>query len=214
MGIVHELTQRESFRKRIGLDDKTPLLLFLGRINFKKGLDLLVSSFACVLEKIPEARLAIVGPDNEGYGSKVRRWCREQGIADKVFFVDHLGLEEVKQAYVGADVFVLPSYTENFGMTVVEAMACGCPVVISNQVNIWREIKEEGAGLVTGLHPFEISEAICKVITDRSAAKEMSRRGRMAAQKLYTWPRIVEQMMEVYRRLIAQQTGKRRRMNR
>lgn len=202
------LPGRGSFRRRIGLGEQSPLLLFLGRINFKKGLDLLVPSFALVLEKVPKARLAIVGPDNEGYGAKVRQWCREQGIADKVVFVDHLGPGEVKQAYVDADVFVLPSYTENFGMTVVEAMACGCPVVISDQVNIWREIKEEGAGLVTGMHPLEIAEAICKVIADRSAKKEMGRRGRMAAQKLYAWPRIVEQLTQVYQKLIEENAAK------
>lgn len=197
-----QLPQSEGFRQRIGLGSQTPLVLFLGRINFKKGLDLLVSSFARVLEKVPEARLAIVGPDNEGYGSKVRQWCREQDIADKVYFVDHLGLEEVKQAYVDAEVFVLPSYTENFGMTVVEAMACGCPVVISDQVNIWREVEEEGAGLVVGLDPAQIANAICWVLEDKDAAREMGLRGRVAAEKRYSWPRIVEKLTQVYKKLI------------
>jgi len=117
---------------------------------------------------------------NEGRGAKVRQWCREQGIADKVIFVDHLGPEEVKQAYVDANVFVLPSYTENFGMTVVEAMACGCPVVISDQVNIWREIQEERAGLVVGLEPGNIANSICRVLLDKDEAGGMGRRGRVA----------------------------------
>jgi glycosyltransferase involved in cell wall biosynthesis len=205
------LPSRGVFRNRIGIDFRTSLLLFLGRINFKKGLDLLVPSFAQVLEKIPNARLAIVGPDNEGYGVKVRQWCREQGIAEKVIFVDHLGLHDVIQAYVDADVFVLPSYTENFGMTVVEAMACGCPVVISDQVNIWREVQEEGAGLVVSLEPAQIADAICRVLEDKEAAREMGRRGRSAAERRYAWPQIVEQLTDIYRRLIAEKTAGRRR---
>lgn len=199
-----------SFRRRIGLEERRPLVLFLGRINFKKGLDLLVPSFVHVLEMVPEAWLAFVGPDNEGYGTKVRQWCREQGIADNVSFVDHLGPEEVKQAYVDADLFVLPSYTENFGMTVVEAMACGCPVVISDKVNIWREIQKEGAGLVFGLHPQEIANAICQVLLDKDIAREMGRRGRVAAQRHYSWPRIVDQMVQVYRKVIEEAAAKRR----
>lgn len=205
-----ELPTKGDFRKRLGMSEQTPLILFLGRINFKKGLDLLVPVFAFVAKRVPLARLAIVGPDNEGYGLKVRRWCREQGIADKVIFVDHLGPEQVKQAYVDADVFVLPSYTENFGMTVVEAMACGCPVVISDQVNIWREVQEEGAGVVVGLDPPQIADAICRVLGDKDAAKKMGRRGRRAAQRRYGWPRIVEQMTQVYRGVIEASAGRRR----
>jgi len=204
------LPARGFFRGRLGLNDKTPLVLFLGRINFKKGLDLLVPAFSQVLQEYPGARLAIVGPDNEGYGFKVRLWCGEQGITDKVLFVDYMGPEEVKQAYVDADVFVLPSYTENFGMTVVEAMACACPVVISDQVNIWREIQEEEAGLVVGLEPREIANAICRVLADKDAAKVMGSRGRMAAEERYAWPRIVEQLTEIYQGLIEDAAAKRR----
>jgi len=124
------LPARGLFREKIGLTDDVPLILFLGRLNFKKGLDLLIPAFASLRESIPDAHLAIVGPDNEGYGSKVRGWCRERSVEGNVTFVDHLPQDEVIQAYVDADVFVLASYTENFGMTVVEAMACACPVVI------------------------------------------------------------------------------------
>jgi glycosyltransferase involved in cell wall biosynthesis len=196
------LPPKGCFRRRINLNDKVPLVLFLGRINFKKGLDLLVPAFAQVVVKHPDARLAIVGPDNEGYGSKVRRWCKEQGIKDNVFFVDHLSPENVKEAYADADVFVLPSYTENFGLTVVEAMACGSPVVISDQVNIWRKVQEAGAGIVIGLDPCALAEAICRVLEDKGAAEVMGVRGRVAAEKCYAWPRIVKQMTGLYRELI------------
>jgi glycosyltransferase involved in cell wall biosynthesis len=209
-GSYKELPLRGAFRGSLGLSAQTPLVLFLGRINFKKGLDLLVPAFSRVVEQYPGARLAIVGPDNEGYGRKVRQWCEEYGIMNKVFFVDYLGPEEVKQAYVDGEVFVLPSYTENFGMTVVEAMACGCPVVISDQVNIWREVQQEKAGLVVQLDPSKIASVICRVLSDKDAAGEMGRRGRVAARRRYSWPRIVDQMTQVYWEVIEETAVRRR----
>jgi glycosyltransferase involved in cell wall biosynthesis len=155
-----------------------------------------------VTQERPEARLAIVGPDNEGYGAKVRQWCWEQGIAEKVIFVDHLGLEEVKKAYVDCDVFVLPSYTENFGMTVVEAMACGRPVVISDQVNIWREVREKGAGLVVPLNVDKLSNALVEVIGDRICANEMGRNGRTLVQDRFTWDKVVDRLTRVYEAIL------------
>lgn len=192
------LPAKGSFRNRIRLNENTPLVLFLGRINFVKGLDLLIPAFSQVLKEKPRARLALVGPDNEGYGRKVRQWCRELGIEDKVFFVDHLGPDEVRQAYVDADVFVLPSYTESFGMTVVEAMASACPVIISEKVNIWREVQADKAGLVTGLEPLLIADAICHLLTNKKEAEFMGLRGRRSAKERYNWPRIVEQLTQVY----------------
>jgi glycosyltransferase involved in cell wall biosynthesis len=132
----------------------------------------------------------------------VKCWCREYCIEDKVVFVDYLVHEEVKQAYVDADVFALTSYTENFGLTVVEAMACGCPVVISDQVNIWRKVKETGAGFVVPLNPCAVAKAICRLLADAVAAQAIGARGRIAAEKNFAWPRIVMQLTGVYRELI------------
>jgi glycosyltransferase involved in cell wall biosynthesis len=204
-----KLPSKGNFRRRIGLDFHSPLILFLGRINFKKGLDLLVPAFKSVSQKHADARIAFVGPDNDGYGADVRRWCREQCVHDKVFFIDHLGFEDVKEAYVDADLFVLPSYTENFGLTVVEAMACGTPVVISDQVNIWRDILASGAGLVVRLDIGELADAICLLLADKRSAEAMGARGRVSAQTDYAWPRIVEQLKQVYQELIETETTSR-----
>jgi glycosyltransferase involved in cell wall biosynthesis len=204
------LPAKSFFRRRLGLNANTPLVLFLGRINPIKGLDLLVPAFAQVLQKWPQARLAIVGPDNEGYGVKVRRWCCKQHIEDRVFFMDHLETGDVKKAYVDADVFVLPSYTENFGMAVVEAMACGCPVIISDQVNIWREVRDAGAGIVVKLDPGQIANAICRVLEKNEEAQTMGLQGRRAAKELYAWPRIIEKLTRVYQELIEEAAAKRR----
>ena len=204
-----KLPSKGNFRRRIGLDFHSPLILFLGRINFKKGLDLLVPAFKSVSQTHAEARIAFVGPDNDGYGADVRRWCREQCVHDKVFFIDHLGFEDVKEAYVDADLFVLPSYTENFGLTVVEAMACGTPVVISDQVNIWRDVLASGAGLVVRLDIGELADAICLLLADKRSAEAMGARGRVSAQTDYAWPRIVEQLKQVYQELIETETTSR-----
>ncbi len=198
------LPSKGEFRKSIGVDDQIPLVLFLGRINFVKGLDLLIPAFSHVVREVPSARLAIVGPDNEGYGSKVRQWCNEHRIQDKVFIIDILGSQEVKQAYVDADVFVLPSYTENFGMTVVEAMASNCPVVISDHVNIWREIQEEKAGIIVKLDPTSIAEAILFILNNQSEAKVMGNNGRIAAEKRYAWSKIADMLTVIYQNLIAE----------
>lgn len=190
------------FRARAGIPEHAPLVLFLGRINFKKGLDLLVPAFAQVLRAVPDARLAIVGPDNEGYGRSVRRWCNEQGIRSHTTFVDHLDPESVRQAYVDADVFALPSYSENFGMTVAEAMACRCPVVISDQVNIWREVKRAGAGQVTRLDIPEIADALTALLrSDEDTLHATGEAGRKLVKQQYTWAQISQQLTQVYETL-------------
>ena len=205
--IYKDIPLKGPFRRRLGLSDQTPLVLFLGRINFIKGLKLLVPAFSQVAQEYPNARLAIVGPDNEGYGAKVRRWCTEQRIEEKVLFLDYLEPVEVKQALVDADVFVLPSYTENFGLTVVEAMACKTPVVISDQVNICREVQTAGAGILVKLDPCALAKAISLILSDTSASQAMGDRGRDLAVKNYAWPSIVTQLTEIYQELIDERSS-------
>lgn len=196
-----QLPSPGAFRAAYGYEDE-PLVLFLGRLHFKKGLDLLIPSFHVVRLRNPGAKLAIVGPDNDGYGKKVQRWISEYGLNDAVRFIEHLDDVKVLQAYVDADVFVLPSYTENFGMTVVEAMACGLPVVISDQVNIHAEVEAAGAGLVTHCNVAEIADAVCELLEDTGRRKIMGQAGRREVQMRYTWPVIVGALSREYEQVI------------
>ncbi|MBU2850411.1 glycosyltransferase [Acidithiobacillus ferrivorans] len=192
-----------AFRSALGLGD-APLVLFLGRLHPKKGLDLLIPAFDTIRRRIAGAQLAIVGPENDSFGQQVRAWVSERGLTDSVHFIGHLDGVDVIQAYVDADVFVLPSYTENFGLTVVEAMACALPVVISDQVNIHAEVAQSGAGLVTRCDTAEVAEAVIGLLEDPERRDVMGRAGREAAQTHYTWPNIVDALSRKYESVVRQ----------
>ena len=112
-------------------------ILFFGRISKKKGLDILVNAFHKLTQSYKDIYLVIVGPDNEGYASTIKKMLEEQGIANQTIFTGMLSGDERFASLVDCELFVLSSYSENFGMSVVEAMACGVPVVISNNVGIY-----------------------------------------------------------------------------
>lgn len=197
-----DLPIRGAVRIRWGLGD-APVVLFLGRLHFKKGLDLLIPAFDALRKRIADVQLVIAGPENDAYGQQVRGWVRERGLDAAVHFVGPLHGADVIQAYVDADVFVLPSYTENFGMTVVEALACELPVVISNQVNIHAEVSGAGAGLVTRCDAVEVAQALEVLLNDPNRRRTMGAAGRQLVQARYTWPSIVDALTVEYERVIS-----------
>ncbi|MBS1712895.1 MAG: glycosyltransferase [Armatimonadetes bacterium] len=124
------------------------VLLYLSRIHEKKGCDLLVNAFARWARKIPELVLVMAGPDKTGLTPKLQAQAAALGIADRIVWPGMLTGDAKWGAYKTAEAFVLPSHQENFGIVVAEALACGTPVVISDKINIWREIEAAGAGIV------------------------------------------------------------------
>jgi glycosyltransferase involved in cell wall biosynthesis len=124
------------------------IFLFLGRIQEKKGCDLLVRAFARVASLDPALQLVIAGPDQTGWVSTLTALARGLNIADRVSWPGMLQDAMKWGAFYTAEAFVLPSHQENFGIAVAEALACGLPVLISDKVNIWREVQSAGAGLV------------------------------------------------------------------
>lgn len=195
------LPARGALRSRWQLTD-SPMVLFLGRLHFKKGLDLLIPAFDELRRRNPETQLVIAGPENDNHGQKVRRWVTERKLDSAVHFVGPLQGADVVQAYVDADVFVLPSYTENFGMTVVEALACALPVVITDQVNIHAEISSAGVGLVTQCEIAQITDAIELLLHDAARRRDMGEAGRRLVRDRFTWPAIVNTFNKEYERVI------------
>ena len=124
------------------------LFLFLSRIHEKKGCDLLINAFAKVAGNNPFLHLVMAGPDQTGWAAELKQQAQTLGIADRITWPGMLQGDDKWGAFHAAEVFCLPSHQENFGIVVAEALACGKPVLISDKVNIWREIAADGAGIV------------------------------------------------------------------
>jgi glycosyltransferase involved in cell wall biosynthesis len=183
-------------------DARGATVLFLSRIDPKKGLDLLIPAIARVAAARPATRLIIAGPDNNGYLRQVQRLVAQHRLQDRVTYPGMLLGDEKLRALRRADVFVLPSYSENFGIVVLEAMACSKPVVITNRVNIFREVVNSGSGLATPCDPEAIAKAILFVLDSPEQAREMGRRGRSLVEETFTWSSAAQRMLEQYARLV------------
>ena len=122
--------------------------LYLARIHEKKGCDLLLKAFARIAATAPDFDLVIAGPDQDGYKAELEGLAVELNIADRIVWPGIIANDLKWGALRAAEAFILPSHQENFGIAVVESLAAGRPVLISNQVNIWRDIKDGGVGLV------------------------------------------------------------------
>ena len=139
--------QQEFFSRYPELRGKK-LALFMGRIHPKKGCDLLIEAFAKVLAPQPGWHMVIAGPDQVGWQKKLNHRAEQLGLASRITWTGMISGAIKWGALRAAEVFVLPSHQENFGIVVAEALAAGLPALISNKVNIWREIQADGAGIV------------------------------------------------------------------
>ena len=140
--------QREAFFARFPLLRDRKIVLFLSRIHVKKGADLLIEAFARLARRDPDLQLVMAGPDQQGLQAELQNQARQLGIAERVTWTGMLEGELKWGAFRAASVFALPSHQENFGIVVAEALACGVPVLISDKVNIWREIAADRVGWV------------------------------------------------------------------
>ncbi|HEU5079932.1 MAG TPA: glycosyltransferase [Opitutaceae bacterium] len=146
--------QKKLFAEKFPETNGKECFLFLGRVHVKKGADLLFKAFAEILKNGATGlsgrpvHLIVAGPHEHDYGAEMKALAAALGIAERVTWTGMITGDLKWGAFYQSAAFVLPSHQENFGIAVAEAMACGVPVLISNKVNIWREIDADGAGLV------------------------------------------------------------------
>jgi glycosyltransferase involved in cell wall biosynthesis len=174
-------------------------VLFLARVHAKKGCDMLLEAFAKVAVSVPDVDLVIAGPDQEGMQAKLQLLAERSGIAGRVHWPGLIGGDLKWGALRACDVFVLPSHQENFGIAVVESLAVGRPVLISNQVNIWPEIEESKVGLVED-DTLEGTQSLLRRWFDLAPAERdaMAARARTSFLKRYTLKRTVAALEQTF----------------
>jgi glycosyltransferase involved in cell wall biosynthesis len=140
--------QRAAFHAAVPGVERRRFALFLGRLDRKKGLDLLIEAFGRVASKYPDFDLVIAGPDLRGLQASLTQQAQGCGIGSRLHWPGMLSGDVKIGAYRAAEFFVLPSHQENFGVVVAESLATATPVLITNKVNIWREVEADGAAVV------------------------------------------------------------------
>ncbi len=143
-----EQRQVAAFHAAVPAIGDRDFLLFLSRIHPKKGCDLLVDAFADIADANPGLDLVIAGPDQVGWTEDLRVRADRRGVGARIHWPGMLVGDAKWGAFRACEAFVLPSHSENFGIVVAEALSCGKPVLISDKVNLWREVAADGAGRV------------------------------------------------------------------
>lgn len=195
------LPPKSTFRARLPQIGNRRIILFLSRIHHKKGLDLLVPAFAKA--NLPNTVLVLIGPDDSNYMPQLKKMIDDHKVADRVFMPGMLQGADRVAALADADLFCLPSYQENFGIAVVEALAAGTPVVISDQVNIHQEITAAAVGGVVPTDADALATELHRWMTDDALRAAAGSRARDFVGEHYDWNNIARRWSAEYARLIA-----------
>ncbi len=201
--------QPGSFRRKFNISPESKVVLSLSRLNWKKGFDTLIPAFSEIAKAVPEAVLAIAGNDEKNYQktivSLISRYPSLK-IGQNVIFTGQVLGEDKIGAYLDSDVFVLPSYSENFGQTVIEAMYLKKPVVITKHVGVAYEVNAAGAGEVIEKEPQQLTKAVLALLTNQSRSKLTGEAGKKLVQDKFLMTKIIDRWIETYRQLIKNKT--------
>lgn len=174
------------------------VVLWMGRIHPNKGLDLLASGFAKLTAERSDVRLVLAGPDCDGYRGRLEAKLASYGVLGRTIFTGMLLGRDKLAALARADLFVLPSYVEAFGMVLLEAMSCGIPVVITSGCRL-QDVVKYGGGEVVDPDAEQIARVLSRLLDAPDLRRRMGERGRRLVQDRFTCDRIAARMVDVYR---------------
>jgi len=199
---VFQPVDRDEARRKIGYGPGR-LLLFVGRLERLKGVEVAIRALALLRDRNhDDVRLLILGEDSkdgdEGEKDRLKAVAADIGVRDRVDFLGSVAHHELPYFYSAADVCVMPSYSESFGLVGLEAQASGRPVVGSDVSGLRSVIRDQVSGyLIAGHDPAEYAERIGRLLEDPELAQQMGRRGRLLAQR-YSWTRTADRLRELF----------------
>ena len=200
---AHNPPLQQRFRDSLGLSAEQKVILYLGRIHPQKGIDLFLDAVAEVLRSSPAWMYVIAGPSGGGYSGYLAQRIRRLGLGDQVRIMDLLQDDMRLGALSAADVLALTSTSENFGMSIVEAMAASVPVLVSDRVGIAHEIQEDQAGVVVPLETSAVRAAINELVANEELRRFYGRNGCKSVQARFATSAVAAQMQEIYRGIVA-----------
>lgn len=189
------------FRKYHPRANARKIILFLSRIDPIKGLDLVIPALKMISKKRGDFIFVLAGAGARPYERRVIRDLTKNGLSELTILAGFVEAKEKLALLADADIFILPSYHESFGMAIVEAMAAAVPVVVSEKVNIYGLIKDCRAGIITKLDSEDISSALDILLTDVDLRTQMGNNGKKLVQDNFDVRKIARQMAEIYFRL-------------
>ncbi|MBE9167522.1 glycosyltransferase [Pleurocapsales cyanobacterium LEGE 06147] len=198
------LPKKGTARQQLGISSDRPLILFMSRIDPKKGLDLLIPALEALQEQGLDFQFVLAGanPQDLAYETKIRDRLKTSKLQQRTIVTGFVRGEFKLGLLADADIFILPSYYENFGIAVAEAMAVGTPVIISNRVHIWQEIEAAVAGWVTPCELDRLTKVLRLALKQPLEREQRGKNARILVQQKYSWRAIAQQMIEAYRDII------------
>jgi glycosyltransferase involved in cell wall biosynthesis len=196
---------RAQARAALQLDPREFIVLQLGRLVPRKGIDNVIRSLAQLPPEVP-VRLLVVGGDTREPDeartpeiARLRAIARDSGVAHRVSFTGHRARGELSMYYAAADVFVTTPWYEPFGITPLEAMACGTPVVGSDVGGIRYSVRDGETGFLVPPHdPAALAQRLSQLHANPAFARAMGRAGVRRARSMFTWEEVTRQLVDVY----------------
>jgi glycosyltransferase involved in cell wall biosynthesis len=200
---VNQSADSAAFFAKLPEASGRPIVLFLSRLDPKKGLELLLEAFARVRSKVDKALLVIAGEGTAGYTTSLRARADALNLSRDIVWAGFLIGDEKTAAFAAASIFVLPSFSENFGIAVLEALAAGVPVILSDQVALSDEIRDADAGLVAPCKAEPVAEKIVTLLLDPELRRRFGANSRRLAQERFSMDAVGRALKDLYQRCSA-----------
>jgi glycosyltransferase involved in cell wall biosynthesis len=197
--------ERQRFRKRFSIPQERRLLLFLSRVHPIKGLPMLIEALAKLNHKLDDWLLVIAGPDTVGHRQALEQQIEKSALSGRIIFVGSLHGSDKRDAFAAADVFVLPTHSENFGIVVAEALGAGVPVITTKGAP-WEDLRIYNCGWWVHASVDAIRDALQEATRcPKEELTAMGQRGRTLVSEKYTRHKVAEQSLQLYRWLLGRE---------
>lgn len=192
---------RDKLHKHLNIPLNIPIILFLSRLHEVKGLDYLISALAKISDI--DFRFIIAGSGNLEYEEKVKLWVTQSSLKEKTYFVGFVENDFKNVLLQGSDLFTLTSYSESFGIAVLEALGAGTPVLVTRGVALASDIEQNQVGYVVPQEPTAIAKAIEKHLNrSESEREQLSQKARQFVLENYAWDKIAKKIVALYQRIL------------